>query len=190
MKGKYLVQPEDQILLNLHGLHNDPKIWGDDADVFRPERFLDGGWERLPPNAWKAFGDGPRACIGRTFAEQEMIMVVALILQKFQVELADPSYDLSTCYLKALQPRGAFTNNKCRSQSYTYAETGKPQAQGPQEGRPHHGKSRSSWRQRGILCCDPSGYTSHRWRYESIDSRCQTDHSSLRLQCRYMQGLC
>jgi cytochrome P450 len=38
--------------------------------------------------------DGMRACIGRTFAEQEMIMVVALILQKFQVELADPSYNL------------------------------------------------------------------------------------------------
>jgi cytochrome P450/NADPH-cytochrome P450 reductase len=42
----------------------------------------------------EAFGDGMRACIGRTFAEQEMIMVVALILQKFQVELADPGYDL------------------------------------------------------------------------------------------------
>ncbi len=82
-------------MLNYHGLHYDPKVWGDDADVFRPERFLDGAWDRLPKNSWKAFGDGPRACIGRIFAEQEMIMIVALILQKFQVELADPSYDLS-----------------------------------------------------------------------------------------------
>jgi cytochrome P450/NADPH-cytochrome P450 reductase len=83
--------------MNLRGLHHDPKVWGSDADVFRPERFLNGGWENLPPNSWKAFGDGARACIGRTFAEQEMIMVVALILQKFQVELADPSYQLRMC---------------------------------------------------------------------------------------------
>ena len=98
-KGKYQVQPKDQILMNLKGLHHDPKVYGDDADVFRPERFLNGGWENLPPNAWKAFGDGIRACIGRTFAEQEMIMVVALILQKFQVELADPGYQLRMCII-------------------------------------------------------------------------------------------
>jgi cytochrome P450/NADPH-cytochrome P450 reductase len=92
------VEPEDQIMMNLYGLHHDTKIWGDDANVFRPARFLEGGWESLPKNSWKAFGDGARACIGRTFAEQEMIMVVALILQKFQVELADPSYNLRTFY--------------------------------------------------------------------------------------------
>jgi cytochrome P450/NADPH-cytochrome P450 reductase len=95
-KGKYEVEPQDTILMNLYGLHHDPKIWGADANVYRPERFLDGGWEKLPSNSFKAFGDGVRACIGRTFAEQEMIMVVALILQKFQVEMADPGYELRT----------------------------------------------------------------------------------------------
>lgn len=92
--GKYHVGTDDQILCNLRTFHHDPKVWGEDADIFRPERFLNGGWEKLPPNAFKAFGDGARACIGRGFAEQEMIMVVALILQKFQVEMADPSYEL------------------------------------------------------------------------------------------------
>ncbi|RYO30510.1 Bifunctional cytochrome P450/NADPH--P450 reductase [Alternaria arborescens] len=103
--GKYQVQPKDQILMNLKGLHHDPKVYGDDADVFRPERFLNGGWENLPPNAWKAFGDGIRACIGRTFAEQEMIMVVALILQKFQVELADPGYQLHVAVTITQKPK-------------------------------------------------------------------------------------
>lgn len=80
--------------MNLYGLHHDPAVWGNDANFFRPERFLDGAWDRIPPNAWKPFGDGMRACIGRTFAEQEMILVTALILQNFQVELADPTYNL------------------------------------------------------------------------------------------------
>ena len=99
LAGKYDVNPEDQILCNLRPFHHDPKVWGDDADIFRPERFLNGGWEALPKNAFKAFGDGDRACIGRGFTEQEMILTVALILQKFQVEMADPSYNLSKCPL-------------------------------------------------------------------------------------------
>lgn len=93
LAGKYQVFPENQIVANLVGLHHDPKVW-DHADVFEPERLLDGKWEKLPRNAWKPFGNGARACIGRSFAEQEMLMNVALILQRFQVQLADPSYDL------------------------------------------------------------------------------------------------
>lgn len=76
-------------------MHHDPKVWGEDADLFRPERLLNGGWEALPQNAFKPFGNGRRACIGRAFAEQEMLMVTALILQRFQAEMVDPSYNLS-----------------------------------------------------------------------------------------------
>ncbi|KAH7117051.1 cytochrome P450 [Dendryphion nanum] len=104
IRQKYEVDPSDQILLNLRGFHHDPAVWGDDADDFRPERFLNGGYERLPPNAFKAFGDGPRACIGRGFAEQEMIMAVALIMQNFNVEMADPSYELHVKVTLTLKP--------------------------------------------------------------------------------------
>ncbi|OCL14690.1 bifunctional P-450/NADPH-P450 reductase [Glonium stellatum] len=92
LAGKYKVDTKMQLICNLKPFHHDPKVWGDDAGVFRPERMLNGGYERLPPNAFKPFGDGERACIGRAFTEQEMIMAVALILQRFQVEMADPSY--------------------------------------------------------------------------------------------------
>lgn len=33
--------------------HHDRKAWGDDVDDFRPERMLDGGFQKLPPNSWK-----------------------------------------------------------------------------------------------------------------------------------------
>lgn len=65
---------------------------GNDSHTFRPERMLD--FEKLPPDAWKPFGIGVRSCIGRGFAEQEIVLNVALILQRFQVEMADPTYDL------------------------------------------------------------------------------------------------
>ncbi|KAF2730502.1 cytochrome P450 [Polyplosphaeria fusca] len=102
--GKYYVEPSTQLVMNLKPFHHDPKVWGDDADTFRPERWMDGGFEKLPPNAFKAFGDGERACIGRTFAEQEMILAVATIFQKFQVEMADPSYQMNVKVTLTLKP--------------------------------------------------------------------------------------
>lgn len=92
---KYHVSSKTPLQVNLRGLHHDTKVWGNDVDVFKPDRFLDGGYEALPPNAFRPFGFGMRSCIGRSFAEQEMVMIVALILQRFQIEAADPTYDLS-----------------------------------------------------------------------------------------------
>ena len=62
-------------------MQNDPKVWGEDADQFKPDRMLDGKFEALPKNAWKPFGHGSRSCIGRAFAIQESILAIASILQ-------------------------------------------------------------------------------------------------------------
>ncbi|KAI1361816.1 cytochrome P450 [Xylaria arbuscula] len=104
--GKYRVTANDAIICNTQGLHHDRRVWGDDADVFRPERLMDGGWEKLPRNAWKPFGNGARACIGRFFAEQEMIMAIALLLQRFQISMVDPSYTLRIKSTLTIKPDG------------------------------------------------------------------------------------
>ena len=58
-------------------IHRVPEVWGQDADEFRPERMLDGGFESLPNQAWQPFGFGLRGCIGRPFAWQEAQLVLA-----------------------------------------------------------------------------------------------------------------
>ncbi|CAG7850943.1 SubName: Full=Uncharacterized protein {ECO:0000313/EMBL:CCA74754.1} [Serendipita indica DSM 11827] len=68
------------ILLNVVALHNNPKYW-DDPYTFRPERFL-GDYNRY---AWLPFSACPRACIGRRFAEVEMLAVLALIVQRYEI---------------------------------------------------------------------------------------------------------
>ncbi|KAI1341804.1 cytochrome P450 [Xylariaceae sp. FL0016] len=70
------------------------RIWGDDADEFRPERMLNGGFEALPPGAWKPFGNGSRVCIGQGFAEQEILINLCQVLQRFEIRKADPNYKL------------------------------------------------------------------------------------------------
>jgi len=95
LAGKYRVTPADAIFCNFKGLHHDPTVWGDDCNEFKPERFLDGKFEKMPANCWKPFGTGIRACIGRYLAEQEIVMAMAMIFQRFVVEQADPDYKLS-----------------------------------------------------------------------------------------------
>lgn len=92
LNGKYRITPEDTLMINLRATHNDPAVWGEDCKEFKPERWLK---PDVPSYAWRPFGFGVRACVGRAFAEQEMLMTVALLLQRFQITMADPSYDLS-----------------------------------------------------------------------------------------------
>ena len=51
--GKYFCPKGQSVAVILKYLHLDRKVWGDDAEVFRPERMLDGGFQNLPPNSWK-----------------------------------------------------------------------------------------------------------------------------------------
>lgn len=58
------------VVWSLFAMHRRKDLYGEDADLFKPERWLDGkdrkglrvGWEFLP------FNGGPRICIGRTFS--------------------------------------------------------------------------------------------------------------------------
>jgi cytochrome P450 len=65
-------------------LHRDAKIWGDDPEKFAPDRFSPENRAKIPPNAYKPFGTGQRACIGRQFALQEATIVLAMLLPRVE----------------------------------------------------------------------------------------------------------
>ncbi|KPI37800.1 uncharacterized protein AB675_184 [Cyphellophora attinorum] len=103
----YVVKPEDRIIVMLAKAQRDPKVWGDDADQFKPDRMLDENFERISaqfPGSWKPFGNGRRACIGRPFAWQEALLVTAMVLQSFDVKLEDPSYNIPVKQTLTLKP--------------------------------------------------------------------------------------
>src|SRR5205085_6721801 len=87
-------------------LHRDPQVWGPDAEAFRPERFAPEVAASLPPNAWKPFGNGARACIGRPFAMQEAQLVLAMMLQRFDIAFDDPAYQLEVKETLTIKPHG------------------------------------------------------------------------------------
>ncbi|RJE26772.1 bifunctional P-450 NADPH-P450 reductase [Aspergillus sclerotialis] len=103
--GKYVLNENEPIAIILSKLHRDPKVYGPDAEEFKPERMLDENFEKLPKNAWKPFGNGMRGCIGRPFAWQEAQLVVAILLQNFNFTMDNPSYDLRIKQSLTLKPK-------------------------------------------------------------------------------------
>lgn len=68
------------IMVNIAGLHYNPKYW-DEPEVFRPKRFL-GTYNR---DAFVPFSGGPRVCLGRRYAEIEMLTLLANVVLKYRV---------------------------------------------------------------------------------------------------------
>ncbi len=81
----YAVPAKAMILLCQWVTHRHPDFW-EDAEQFKPERFLNGSADRHR-FAYFPFGGGPRICIGLQFAMCEGPLVLATILQRFEIEL-------------------------------------------------------------------------------------------------------
>ncbi|KAK5072164.1 hypothetical protein LTR64_004057 [Lithohypha guttulata] len=92
--GEYLVPPNAILICWLPEIQRDRTVYGDDAEDFKPERMLSENFTKLPSASWKPFGNGARGCIGRPFAWQEAVLALALILQNFNLHMADPGYSL------------------------------------------------------------------------------------------------
>jgi cytochrome P450/NADPH-cytochrome P450 reductase len=104
--GKYPVRNDQTLFVLAPMLHRDPKVWGADAEEFNPDHFAFENAARLPPNAWKPFGNGQRACIGRPFALQEATLLLAMILQRFDLSWVDPDYKLEIKETLTMKPHG------------------------------------------------------------------------------------
>lgn len=112
--GKYTVHHGEPIVALLHKIHRDPAVYGEDANEFKPERMLDEPFSKLPPNSWKPFGNGARGCIGRPFAWQEALIVIAMLLQYFDFSLDNPQYELQLKATLTIKPKDFHMRAKLR----------------------------------------------------------------------------
>ncbi|KAK6542792.1 hypothetical protein TWF694_006734 [Orbilia ellipsospora] len=72
--------------------NRDPEIWGDDADEFRPGRWLqsEAQSKHFDSSTMTFGGNGPRMCIGKNVALVEIYLFVAQFIRHFDFELPDP----------------------------------------------------------------------------------------------------
>ncbi|MEH2475854.1 cytochrome P450/NADPH-cytochrome P450 reductase [Nitrobacteraceae bacterium AZCC 2161] len=83
--GKYKLKKGTFITVLVLALHRDPSVWGPNPDVFDPENFSREAEAARSIHAWKPFGNGQRACIGRGFAMHEAALALGMILQRFRL---------------------------------------------------------------------------------------------------------
>lgn len=70
-----------------HSIQRDPRLWGDDAAAFRPERWAaeDGGTGIHPDRAaFIPFTRGPYACPGRNLALMELRMALSRVALRYR----------------------------------------------------------------------------------------------------------
>ena len=101
--GKYAVKKEEALTILLPALHRDKAVWGDNPELFDPENFSPENMATRPPNAYKPFGNGQRACIGRQFAMQEASLALGMILQRFKF-VDEHNYQLQIHEALSLKP--------------------------------------------------------------------------------------
>lgn len=84
-----------------------PHIWGNDAEVARPERWDHVAVDQLSPYAYEAFSNGPRMCIGKSYAMMEIKILLYEMVSHFRFlgvgkpfTIENPGFALRPCGMK------------------------------------------------------------------------------------------
>ncbi|KAL4096784.1 hypothetical protein QTP88_021668 [Uroleucon formosanum] len=79
-----IIEKDQKIIIPVYAIHHDSKYYPE-PEKFIPERFSAEENAKRPNGIYLPFGDGPRICIGKRFAETEMKLALVEMLTKFEV---------------------------------------------------------------------------------------------------------
>ena len=103
------IRPGTTVLIPIHHIHHDERWWPD-PEAFDPTRFLGEAGKDRPRSAYLAFGGGRRICIGQSFALMEMVLMAAIISQRFTFDV-HPGHPVELEATLTLRPkRGLHVN--------------------------------------------------------------------------------
>jgi len=87
----YEIPGGTHLLVNIWAIGRDPKLWGEDAESFKPERFIVAGFldTKVENFEWIPFGAGRRRCPGQQLGLTVVEFAVAQLLHCFNWTLPD-----------------------------------------------------------------------------------------------------
>lgn len=88
--------------------------FGADADVFRPERWLDEKYAKEMDKALLTFGYGSRSCIGKNISLMEIQKLVPQLLRYYEFELCHPEKEWKTTNTWFIKQDGLIVNLQLR----------------------------------------------------------------------------
>jgi cytochrome P450 len=99
----YRIPKDSMVLLNIHEAHRLPEFWPE-PERFNPDRFGAEQVKNRPRQAYLPFGFGPRQCVGRDLGLLVIRLVLALIIQNYDLTLA-PGYKMKRVAHQSLGPK-------------------------------------------------------------------------------------
>jgi len=96
------IRPRDTVIIPIYALHRNHLLWPE-PNRFDPDRFADR--KTIERYAYLPFGDGPRICIGASFALQEAVIILATLLSRFRFTPV-PGRDPDPVMILTLRPQG------------------------------------------------------------------------------------
>ena len=74
------------VVVFIYGTHHSARYW-ENPESFDPERFSKANEKLNTPFAHLPFGAGPRGCIGGNYAMLQMLMILSVLLRKYDFQL-------------------------------------------------------------------------------------------------------
>ena len=85
--GDLTIEKDVTVLIMPWTLHRHRKLW-DQPNAFIPARFWPENRDRIDRFQYLPFGAGPRICIGASFALQEAVIALAVLLRRYRFDMA------------------------------------------------------------------------------------------------------
>jgi cytochrome P450 len=111
--GKYQIAHNQAMIIVLAGVNRDPAVF-DEPLAFRPERMMGEAYEQLPAAVKKWFGNGKRDCIGKHWAWEFLVVVMAKLIRELDFEAVDPKYELKQDGWFNIRPIDFFVKDRPR----------------------------------------------------------------------------
>ena len=84
---------------DMRAIHKNKDVFGEDAEIFRPERWIEASPERRRrmERSMITFGSGKRMCLGKEIALMEIKMLISAFVMRFEVSTGSQSELLKIC---------------------------------------------------------------------------------------------
>jgi len=121
--GEIAIPRGSTVIVFIYGAHHAPRYW-ENPENFNPERFAKANEKLHTPFTHLPFGAGPRGCIGGNYATLQILMILSVVLRKYDLRLA-PGQTIEARPMVILRPkhgiRMIFTEATTRDASERFA---------------------------------------------------------------------
>jgi len=101
--GGFDIPRGSTVIVYVYGAHHAPRYW-ENPETFDPERFTKANQKLITPFTHLPFGGGPRGCIGGNYAMLQILMILSVLLRKYDFQLA-PGQTIEPRPMVILRPK-------------------------------------------------------------------------------------